>query len=112
MGAIQAATSSFGVELKPMDGHDARAIERGVSDFAQQPNAGLIVLSNPGASIHRELITTLAARFRLPAIYPYAFFVTGGGLIAGRELKNALKLFAPNKILGKLAYSESGFLRF
>jgi ABC-type uncharacterized transport system substrate-binding protein len=82
MGAIQAATSSFGVELKPLDARDARAIERGVSDFAQQPNAGLIVLSNPGASVHRELITTLAARFRLPAIYPYAFFVTGGGLIS------------------------------
>jgi hypothetical protein len=74
MGAIQAATSSFGVELKPLDGRDARAIERGVSDFAQQPNAGLIVFSNPGPSIHRELITTLAVRFRLPAIYPYALF--------------------------------------
>ena len=41
MGAIQAATSSFGVELKPLDARDARTIERGVSDFANQPNAGL-----------------------------------------------------------------------
>ena len=82
MGAIQAATSSFGVELKPLDARDARTIERGVSDFANQPNAGLIVLSNPSASVHRELITALAARFRLPAIYPYPFFVTGGGLIS------------------------------
>jgi ABC-type uncharacterized transport system substrate-binding protein len=82
MGAIQAATSSFAVELKALDGRDAATIERGISDFAQQPNAGLIVLSNPGATVHRELITALAARFRLPAIYPYPFFVTGGGLIS------------------------------
>jgi putative ABC transport system substrate-binding protein len=80
MGAIQAATS--GVELKALDGRDAATIERGLTDFAQQPNAGLIVLSNPGASVHRKLIVTLAARLRLPAIYPYAFFVTGGGLIS------------------------------
>ena len=80
MGAIQAATS--GVELRALDGRDAAAIERGLTDFAQQPNAGLIILSNPGASVHRELITGLAARLRLPAIYPYPFFVTGGGLIS------------------------------
>jgi putative ABC transport system substrate-binding protein len=77
MGAIQAATS--GIELKALDGRDAAMIERGLTDFAQQPNAGLIVLSNPGASVHRELITTLAARLRLPAIYPYP---SGGGLIS------------------------------
>ena len=82
MGAIQAATSSFGVELKALDGRDAASIERGLSAFAQEPNAGLIVLSNPGASVHRELITALAARFRLPAIYPYSFFATSGGLIS------------------------------
>lgn len=82
MGAIQAATSSFGLELKALDGRDASSIQRSLPDFAQQPNAGLIVLSNPGASVHRELITTLAARLRLPAIYPYPFFVTGGGLIS------------------------------
>ena len=82
MGAIQAATSSFGVELKAIDARDPATIERAISAFAQEPNAGLIVLSNPRASVHRELIANLAARFRLPAIYPYPFFVTSGGLIA------------------------------
>jgi putative ABC transport system substrate-binding protein len=82
MGAMQAATASFGVELKALDARDAATIERGVSAFAEQPNAGLVVFANPGASVHRELITTLAARLRLPAIYPYRFFVTSGGLIS------------------------------
>jgi putative ABC transport system substrate-binding protein len=82
MGAIQAATSSFGVELRPLDTRDARTIERDVSEFAKQPNAGLVILVNPSASVHRELITALAAQFRLPAIYPYSYFVKGGGLIS------------------------------
>jgi putative ABC transport system substrate-binding protein len=45
-------------------------------------NGGLIVAANPGASVHRDLIVALAARYRLPAVYPYRFFATSGGLIS------------------------------
>ena len=82
MGAIQAATSSFGVELKALDVRDAATIERGLSTFAREPHGGLIVPASPASSIHHELIVRLAARFRLPAIYPYPFFVKSGGLLS------------------------------
>jgi putative tryptophan/tyrosine transport system substrate-binding protein len=82
LGAIQAATSSFRVELRALDVRDTATIERGLSVFAREPNGGLIVLNSVAASIHHKLITDLAARFRLPAIYPYRFFVADGGLVS------------------------------
>jgi putative tryptophan/tyrosine transport system substrate-binding protein len=82
LGAIQAATSSFGVELKALDVRDTATIERGLSTFAREPNGGLIVLNSVEASIHRKMITDLAARLRLPAIYPYRFFTADGGLVS------------------------------
>jgi len=82
LGAIQAATSSCGVELKALDVRDTATIERGLSAFAREPNSGLIVLNSFAASIHHKLIADLAARLRLPAIYPYRFFVADGGLVS------------------------------
>ncbi len=82
MGAIQAVTSSFKVELKALDVRDAVTIERGLSSFARESNGGLIVPTSPAASVHHELIVRLAARFRIPAIYPYRFFVKSGGLLS------------------------------
>jgi len=70
------------VELRPIDVRDAGEIERGIAAFARSPNGGLIVVVGASAVGHRELITTLAARHRLPAVYPFHFFVTGGGLIS------------------------------
>ena len=81
-GAIQAVAPSFGVELRPIDVRDAGEIERGIAAFARSPNGGLIVVVGASAIGHRELITTLAARHRLPAVYPFRIFVTGGGLIS------------------------------
>ena len=81
-GAIQAVAPSFGVELRPIDVRDAGEIERGIAAFARSPNGGLIVVVGASAIVHRELITTLAARHRLPAVYPFRIFVTGGGLIS------------------------------
>jgi ABC-type uncharacterized transport system substrate-binding protein len=81
LGAIQAATSSFGVELKALDVRDTATIERGLSPFAREPNGGLIVLNSVSASNHHKLITDLAARLGLPAI-PYRFFVADGGLVS------------------------------
>ena len=81
-GAIQAVAQSFGVEASPVNLRDAGQIERDVNAFAQKPNGGLIVTPSSLALVHRELIVTLAARLRLPAIYPFRFFVSGGGLIS------------------------------
>ena len=81
-GAIQAVASSFGVELKALDMRDAVTIERGLTTFAREPEGGLIVVANPAASVHLQLITALAARLRLPAVYPYRYFTKSGGLIS------------------------------
>jgi putative tryptophan/tyrosine transport system substrate-binding protein len=61
---------------------DANEIERGVGDFARGVNGGLIVTPNSSASIHRALIIALAARYKLPAVYPFNYMATGGGLIS------------------------------
>ena len=73
---------SLGVELSAVDGRDAGEIERAVTAFARSSNGGLIVTASALASRHRDLIIALAARLRLPAVYPYRFFVTVGGLIS------------------------------
>jgi len=80
-GAIQTAAPSFGVELRPVDVRDASEIERAIAAFARSPNGGLIVAASTLAVVHRDLIVTLAARHKLPAVYPSRFFVSSGGLI-------------------------------
>jgi putative ABC transport system substrate-binding protein len=82
MGAIQSVAPSLGVELLPVEARDASEIERAVTAFARSGNGGLIVLSGNRALANRELIITLAARERLPAVYADRVFVTGGGLIS------------------------------
>jgi len=82
LGAIQGAAPSFGLELRPIDVHDAGEIERAVAAFARTPNGSLIVTGGALAAGHRGLIIMLAARHRLPAVYPARFFVTSGGLIS------------------------------
>jgi ABC-type uncharacterized transport system substrate-binding protein len=57
-------------------------IERAVATIADRSGGGLIVTASGLAILHRELIITLAARHRLPAVYPYRFFVIDGGLIS------------------------------
>ena len=76
-GAIQAAAPSVGVEVSPVDVRDAREIERAVTAFARSANGGLIVTASALASLHRDLIITLAARHKLPAVYGGRCFVTG-----------------------------------
>jgi putative tryptophan/tyrosine transport system substrate-binding protein len=80
--AIQSAATPLGVELRPVSVLDAREIERSITAFAQSSNGGLIVTSGAYAIVHRELILTLAARLRLPAVYAYRSLVTSGGLIS------------------------------
>jgi putative tryptophan/tyrosine transport system substrate-binding protein len=81
-GAIQAVAASLGVELTPIDVRDASGMEHGVAGFTRGSNGGLIVTASPSAVLHRELIIRLAARHRLPAIYPIRLFVANGGLIS------------------------------
>jgi putative ABC transport system substrate-binding protein len=82
LGAIQAVAPSFGMELSPVGVRDAGEIERAVTAFARGSNGGLIVTGSTATIVHRELIVTLAARHRLPAVYPFRYFVTSGGLIS------------------------------
>jgi putative tryptophan/tyrosine transport system substrate-binding protein len=72
----------LGVELSPINLRDASEIERAVTAFARRPNGGLIVAVSALSLIYRELVVALAARHRLPVVYPYRFFVTGGGLMS------------------------------
>jgi putative ABC transport system substrate-binding protein len=80
--AIQAVAPSLGVELSPIDARDAPEIERAVTAFARPGNSGLIVTPSAVANLHRDLIATLAARHRLPAVYGSRHYVDAGGLIS------------------------------
>ena len=81
-GAIQSVAPSFEVELRPIDVRDAGEIERGITAFARSSKGGLIVTGSGLSFVHRELIIELAARYRLPAIYPGRTFILGGALIS------------------------------
>ena len=82
LGAVQAVASSLGVEVSPVGVRDAGEIERAITAFARGPNGGLIVTGSTATLVHRELIVTLAARHRLPAVYAFRYHVTSGGLIS------------------------------
>jgi putative ABC transport system substrate-binding protein len=73
---------SVGVDVSPINLRDADEIERGVEAFARGANGGLIVAASALATVHRDLIITLAARHKLPAVYFNRVFVTDGGLIS------------------------------
>jgi putative ABC transport system substrate-binding protein len=81
-GVIQSVAHSLGAELIPVGARSADEIERGLSTFAREPNGGVIVTASPLTAVHRNLIITLAARHRLPAVYPFPYFASGGGLIS------------------------------
>jgi putative ABC transport system substrate-binding protein len=90
--AMQGAAPSLGVELRPIGVRDVSDIERGVAAFARGPNGGLIVTVSALTILHRDLISTLAARHRLPAIYPFRYFVTAGGLVSyGPDLNDQFR---------------------
>ena len=82
LGAIQGVAPSFGVEVSPLGVRDASEIERGITGFADRSNGGLIVLASPLTAFHREPIIALAAKHRLPAVYPFRYFVGAGGLVS------------------------------
>src|SRR3974390_3549360 len=82
LGVIQSVAQSFGLEVSPLGGRDTRDIEQTVTEFAGGSNRGLITAGSPLSNNNRDLIISLAARYRLPAVFPERFFVTDGGLIS------------------------------
>jgi len=82
-GAIQAVAPALGVEVTPIGVHDIGVIERAVEAFARSANGGLIVTGTSTLSaVTRDLIITLAARHKLPAVYPLRYYVSAGGLVS------------------------------
>jgi putative tryptophan/tyrosine transport system substrate-binding protein len=82
-GAIQAVAPALGVEITPISVHDVGAIERAVEAFARSANGGLIVTGTGiMPAVTRDLIITLAARHKLPAVYSFSYMVTAGGLVS------------------------------
>jgi putative ABC transport system substrate-binding protein len=79
---IQSVASAVGVEVIPVNVRIAAEIERVIRAFARSPNGGLVVTASALALVHLDLIVTLAARLRLPAVYARRLFVDGGGLIS------------------------------
>ena len=82
LGAIQSAAPSLGMEASPVNVRDVGEIERNIAALAHSSNGGVVVTASPEASRHRDLIITLTARHRLPAVYAYRSFVIDGGLIS------------------------------
>jgi putative ABC transport system substrate-binding protein len=92
LAAIQGVASSFGVELTPLVVQEVREIEPAVAAFARGSNDGLIVTIGTLTDAHREIISALAARYQLPAVYPFPFFVRSGGLISyGPDIVDAFR---------------------
>jgi putative tryptophan/tyrosine transport system substrate-binding protein len=81
-GAIQAVAPSLKIEVSPVNLRDAGEIEAAVETFARAPNGGLILTGSGMSILHHDLIITLAARHKLPAVYYERFFVAAGGLIS------------------------------
>src|SRR5262245_65660437 len=78
---MQSLSPSQGVQLSSVVVRDGSQIERAVGTLAASPNSGLIVTASGLRDSDGHLIVTLAARYRLPAVYPFPSFVTNGGLI-------------------------------
>ena len=81
-GAIRTTASSLGVDVSPIDSRDAGDIERSIADLARSPNAGLVVTPSAISSPHIAQIVTLAARYKLPAVYSDHFVPVRGGLMS------------------------------
>jgi ABC-type uncharacterized transport system substrate-binding protein len=81
-GAIQIAAPLLGIEVRPIDVRKPIEIENGITAVANMPNGGLIITGSAPSAVHRDLIIKLAAQHRIPAVYPYRFYATDGGLVS------------------------------
>ena len=80
--AAELAAGALGITVVVVDVHDRNKIESAINAFAGEPDAGLLVFPHPNTIASRALINRLALRHRMPAIYPYRYFATDGGLAA------------------------------
>jgi putative tryptophan/tyrosine transport system substrate-binding protein len=80
--AAEAVAPALGVQVTAIDIHADAEIERAITTFASHPDGGLVALPHPNTTANRASIIILAARHRLPAIYPFRFFATEGGLMS------------------------------
>ena len=80
--SVQTAAPSLGIEATPVNVRDPGEIERAIAAFARTGNGGLIVTGSGLAAVHRNVLITLAAQHKLPAVYYERYFVTAGGLIS------------------------------
>jgi putative tryptophan/tyrosine transport system substrate-binding protein len=90
------AALALGIEVvsTPIENNDAE-IARAMEAFAKLPDGGLLVVPDPTPTAHRDLIITLAARYRLPAVYPFRLFVAAGGLMSyGTDSNDVFRLAA------------------
>ena len=80
MQSIKAYASVLGLEVTAMNAHDAGEVKQGITAFSRHPHGGLVVLPSALTASERDPIVDLANEHRLPAIYPYRYFATAGGL--------------------------------
>ena len=80
--SIEETQRLFTVMTAVMPVHDGAELERAIADFASTPNGGLVVLVDSFTINNRKSIISLAAKYRVPAIYPFKLFVTAGGLVS------------------------------
>jgi putative tryptophan/tyrosine transport system substrate-binding protein len=81
-GAIQIAAPPLGIEVRPVDVREPSEIKNGIAVLANTTDGGLIITGSAPSAVHRDLIIKLAAQYRLPAVYPYRFYATDGGLVS------------------------------
>lgn len=94
-GAMQAAAQPLGIQLTPIGTQNAGEIERGITAFAKAAHGGMIVTPSASASVNRDLFVALAARNKLPAVYPFRYITVAGGLVSyGPDIVDQFRLAA------------------
>jgi putative ABC transport system substrate-binding protein len=102
LNPFKAAAASLGLEAIAATVHDRAELDTVIAAQAREPNGGLIVIPDGFLNVHRADIISLAARYRLPAVYPWRFFAEQGGLLSyGSEQRDFFRLAATyvNRIL-------------
>jgi putative tryptophan/tyrosine transport system substrate-binding protein len=82
LATFRSAAAAFAVEPIEAPIHSAAEIEAAMTMLGREAGAGLIIMSDTSMILHRELIVSLADRYRLPTVYPYSLFLIGGGLMS------------------------------
>ena len=95
LNTFKAAAASFGLEAIVAPVHDRAELDTVIAAQAREPNGGLVVMPDGFLNVHRAEIISLAARYRLPAVYPWRFFAEQGGLLSyGSEQRDKFRLAA------------------